>query len=442
MHTQKTASRCHETDVCRAKSTPARALLWTTVAFFADFAGVSVFAPIVPKLGQSMGLSPMQIGLLAACPSLTGALLRIPFGVAVDRMGGKWLILILLLLTSVGVAGVAGVFAFFPHPAADQYSLFLSFGALSGCGIATFSVGVPAISYWYPQRNQGLVLALYAGLGNLAPGIFALVLPVAVFTLGLGPTYSIWLGALLTLVCLLALFMKDAPYFQYRQMGLPTDGDILLAACGEELVPTGNAVESLQKATRDRRAWVLTFLYFVSFGGFVALTIWFPTYWTGRFHSTLWAAGALTALYSLSASLLRVAGGLCSDRFGGERTAVVSFLVVGAGSLLMVAADDSTARAVAGAMTLALGMGFANAGVFKLIPTYIPDAVGGAAGLVGGLGALGGFLIPLALSLLVETLGGAGYPAGFGLFLGLSAACIGLLGVLRKWSGEDKARST
>jgi NNP family nitrate/nitrite transporter-like MFS transporter len=255
-----------------------------------------------------------------------------------------------------------------------------------------------------------------------------------VLSVGLTYTYFFWLAFLLAILFLLHRFMEDAPYFQYRHMGLPTDRETLLSDCGEELVPTRTATGSLRSAVRDRRAWALTFFYFVSFGGFVALTVWFPSYWTGHFHTSMVAAGSLTALYSLSSSLLRVVGGLCSDRFGGERTAVAAYLVVAVGSILLVGARDSMALALAGMMTLALGMGFANAGVFKLVPKYVPDAVGGAAGLVGGLGALGGFVLPLFLGLFVRVSGDAGYPAGFALFLGFSTACLGLFAALRKWS--------
>jgi NNP family nitrate/nitrite transporter-like MFS transporter len=385
-----------------------------------------------------MAMGPLQVGLLAACPALTGSLLRIPFGVAVDRMGGKRPTLVLLSLTSAGIAGVAATVTLFPQPSPAQWPLFLAFGSLCGCGIAIFSVGIPTISYWYPQHKQGSILALYGGLGNLAPGIFAIALPVMVLSVGLTYAYFLWLAFLLAILVLLRRFMEDAPYFQYRHLGLPTDRKTLLSDCGEELVPTGTGTDSIRKAVHDRRAWALTFFYFVSFGGFVALTVWFPTYWTGHFHTSLVAAGSLTALYSLSTSLLRVLGGLCSDRFGGERTAVTAYVVVAAGSILLAGAGDSMGLALAGMMTLALGMGFANAGVFKLVPKYVPDAVGGAAGLVGGLGALGGFVIPLLLGFFVRANGRAGYPAGFALFLGLSVACLVLFGALRKWSREQR----
>ncbi len=422
----------NEENVCYAQSSRGAALFWTTVAFFGGFAGVSAFGPIVSKLKVSLDLSPLLMGLLAASPALSGSLLRIPFGAMVDRTGGKKPILILLALAASGIAGITLMFWIYPAPFPAQYPLFLLFGVLCGCGIAVFSVGIPSVSYWYPQKSQGSALAIYAGLGNLAPGMFALLLPYLVVSLGFTSSYVMWFGLIFLLVVLVKVFMKDAPYFQYREMGIDIDPDALLLACGEELIPSGTAMQSLRKAASDWRTWILTCLYFVSFGGFIALTVWLPTYWAELFAMSLVKAGGLTALYSLSASLLRVLGGFASDRLGGERVTLVSFIIVGIGALVMMLAAGSTGMAITGEVILALGMGFANAAVFKLVPKYSPAAVGGAAGIVGGLGAFGGFVIPPLMGLFVKFNGSAGYAQGFGVFIGLSLLSIVLIAVLNR----------
>ncbi len=415
--------------VCYARSSKAGALAWTTLAFFAGFAGVSAFGPVVGKLKKTMALDPLLMGLLAASPALTGSLLRIPFGAMVDRIGGRKPILILLSLAGAGVAGITIMFAALGPPQASHYFLFLLFGILSGCGIAIFSVGIPTVSYWYPQKQQGTALALYAGLGNMAPGIFALLLPVMVERLGFGPSYVIWFSFLTLLTALFLLFMKDAPYFQYREMGIDIDKDALVVVCGEELFPSGTAAASLRKAAAQWRTWILTALYFVSFGGFIALTVWLPTFWSERFQTSLVAAGSLAALYSLSTSLWRVCGGVVSDRVGGEKTVFASFLVMALASLLMLL-SESMSIAVAAEMLLALGMGFANAAVFKLVPKYAPQTVGGSAGIVGGLGAFGGFVLPPLMGLFVTWFGSRGYSLGFSVFLGLALASVALIVLL------------
>jgi nitrate/nitrite transporter NarK len=428
-----------KTNVCYAHSSKGMALFWTTLAFFGGFAGVSAFGPIVVRLKGALALSPLLMGLMAASPALTGSLLRIPFGAMVDRMGGRKPILILLGLAALGIAGITLLFYLYPVPQPDLYPLFLLSGILCGSGIAVFSVGIPAVSYWYPQKTQGAALAIYAGLGNLAPGLFALLLPVLVVSLGFTASYVLWFAMLAVLLVLAMVFMKDAPYFQYRQMGIEIDPDALLLACGEELTPSGTALQSIKKAGADRRTWILTFFYFVTFGGFIALTVWFPTYWSQYLGLSLVKAGALTALYSLSASVLRVAGGYASDRMGGEKVVLYAFLVTGVGAVLMITTGRSVVPAVAGEMLLALGMGFSNAAVFKLVPKYMPAAVGGAAGIVGGLGAFGGFVIPPVMGFFVKISGTPGYAHGFAVFLFLTIVALLLLLALNRYRAADPA---
>ena len=430
-----------EAAVCYAKSSRGAALTWTTLAFFAGFAGVSAFGPIVTKLKQSMALSPMLMGLLAASPALTGSLLRVPFGAMVDRMGGKKPILILLGLAVAGITAITVLFSLFPLPQPSHYPLFLMAGILCGCGIAVFSVGIPTVSYWYPQKKQGTALATYAGLGNMAPGMFAMALPFLVVSLGFAISYVLWLGMLLCLLVVFWLYMKDAPYFQYKEMGIEIDEDALFVACGVELMPSGTVVESLKKAGSSWRTWILTTFYFVTFGGFIALTVWFPTYWREYFGTSLVLAGSLTALYSLSASILRVFGGFTADRIGGEKTVFFSFVVVTIGAITMILSSESLALAITGEMLLALGMGFANAGVFKLVPKYTPETVGGSAGIVGGLGAFGGFVIPPVIGLFVKISGVQGYSQGFAVFLGLSLLSLVLFTILNRYAPKSAAEA-
>ncbi|MBC2734819.1 MAG: MFS transporter [Desulfobacteraceae bacterium] len=424
-------------NVCYAQSRKEVALFWTTLAFFGGFAGVSAFGPIVSKLKDAMALGPLLMGLLAACPALSGSLLRIPFGAMVDRTGGKKPILILLGLAAAGIAGIMVMFYLYPEPQSGQYPLFLFFGVLCGSGIAVFSVGIPTVSYWYPQKKQGSALAIYAGLGNLAPGLFAMLLPFLVVAIGFTNSYILWLAMLAVLLVLIGVFMKDAPYFQYREMGIDIDPDALMLACGEELVPSGTALQSIKTAGADWRTWILTYFYFVTFGGFIALTVWFPTYWAEFHQFSLVKAGGLTALFSLSASLLRVLGGYASDRMGGEKITLYSFVIVVAGSSLMVLATRSVGLALAGEILLALGMGFANAAVFKLVPKYSPAAVGGAAGIVGGLGAFGGFVVPPLMGLFIKFSGQAGYAQGFFVFLALAIAALVLFVILNRYAPAE-----
>lgn len=77
-------------------------------------------------------------------------------------------------------------------------------------------------------------------------------------------------------------------------------------------------------AAEEPRTWGLVALYFVSFVGFLALTAWFPIYWTNLHHMDVKSAAMLGGLgFSLIAAVVRVFGGMISERMGGERTALV-----------------------------------------------------------------------------------------------------------------------
>ncbi len=143
--------------------------------------------------------------------------------------------------------------------------------------------------------------------------------------------------------------------------------------------------------------------------------------------------------FSLVAAIIRVFGGMLSERIGGERTAVLAFVAVLIGALILTFVTDFY-QALAGELLIALGMGVGNAAVFKMVPKYVPQAVGGAAGIVGGLGALGGFIIPPFLGAIVDALGTQGYAGGFFAYVVLAVMAIGISAYF--WHLDRGSKST
>ena len=415
------------------RGTPNRGLATATFGFFIGFAGVVVYGPAASEFEQAMGLSGITLGLLVGAPNLIGSLLRIPFGAWADEVGARKPFLALLGLSIVGMAGLSAILVRYDPDGLtlSLYPAIFLFGALSGCGIATFSVGIAQTAYWFPAERQGTALATYAGIGNSSPGIFTILIPIAVGILGLTTTYLVWLAFLVVGTVVYAILAVDSSYYQLRAQGLAADRARERAAeLGQELFPSGDTRASIRAAASMRRSWVLVAMYFASFGGFLALTVWFPSYWMALHGVEPGTAGILTAVgFILLATFVRIPGGVLSDRIGGERTAILSFLVVGGGATLLIITRDGSV-AVAGMVLLATGIGVANAAVFQLLPLYVPEAVGGASGLVGGLGAFGGFAVPPLLGLFVDLHGLTGYATGFVVFLCLAGVGILLSGWL------------
>jgi len=430
------------------KGTPRQGLFGATLGFFIGFAAVALFGPTAARFQEVMHLSPLAVGFLVAMPSLSGALLRIPFSAWVDLNGGRKPFLVLLTLSVAGMTGLSAVVKFFypAHLTASMYPVLLMLALLCGCGIAGFSVGISQVSYWYPQSQQGRALAIFGGVGNLAPGIFSLILPMALGTLGLAGSYLVWLGLLVTGTILYTFLGRNAPYFQLLAQGVPPDQARPIAKQhGQTLFPARSLRESLRVSARVWRTWALVWIYFTTFGGFIALTAWFPTYWRSYFAVSAITAGLLTGLYSILTSLVRIVGGMLSDRLeeGGENTAILALLILLIGSLVMVGSQQFE-LAVPGIILLAFGMGLCNAAVFKMVPQAVPNAVGGAAGWVGGLGAFGGFVIPPVLGFAVRNLGKSGYAIGFIVFVFLALFSLSMAWILKytRESGRTQIAAT
>jgi NNP family nitrate/nitrite transporter-like MFS transporter len=428
------------TIVDRVRGTPNEGLLGATLGFFVGFASVSLFGPTAQRFQEAMALSPVLVGLLVAAPALSGSLLRIPFGAWVDTTGGRRPFLVLLILSFAGMTGLLVLSAaLYPDRlTAAFYPLVIFLGVLSGCGIATFSVGIGQVSYWFPTDHQGRALATYAGLGNIAPGLFAFLLPISLTHWGLAGSYLAWLVLLGVGIGVYYVMGLNAPYFQLRAQGVPAaEARRAAEARGQQIFPAGGAVHGLGIAARIWKTWALVFIYFTTFGGFIALTAWFPTYWVSFFGVSLATAGILTAVYSVGASIIRVPGGVVADRLGGEITAIGSLLVTLAGALLLTLSHRYD-LSVAGTILMAIGMGVANAAVFKLVPQEVREAVGGAAGWVGGLGAFGGFAIPPLLGTFVRIQGSTGYATGFVTFVLLAAASLAVALALRATRARNR----
>lgn len=399
------------------KGSPLKGLIGATVGFFFGSAAVSLFGPSAARLKEVMDLDPTLVGMMVAIPSLSGSILRIPFGAWVDTTGGKKPFTILMIFSVIGMLGLTWLInGFYPEHMHGFYPVILLCGLFCGCGIATFSVGTSQISYWYPKAKQGQPLATYAGIGTLAPGIFALIIPLYLAKWSFGSLYISWTVFLLIGTILYWWLGKNAPFFQALRKGIPRDQAITIAAEHEEdLIPKGNIKQSLVASAKVKYTWMLVALYFTTFGGFLALTSWYPTIWKQVYEFDVIKAGIYTALFSILSALLRVVAGPISDRIGGKRLCIISMWML-LGGVIGIMIIRNLSATVIFTIVIATAMGFNNAAVFKLLPRFVPQAIGGASGWVGGIGAFSGFILPTLMGWFVSEWGHVWYLLGFVVF--------------------------
>lgn len=416
--------------------------LWTaTLGLFAGLTSIVFYGVAGPQFKESLDLSGVLLGLLLSSPHVSKAFLRIPFGAWVDEVGGKKPFLILLGFSIIGMGGLV-VILFFFYPSnfnADLFPALLFFGFLGGAGGATFSVGVPKTSYWFPAQRQGYALGFYAGIGNIGPGVFNFLIPLLIGVWGLTGAYFTWLSFLVIATGIYAFYAVDAYYFQLIGQGIDRDrAKTISRDLGQEFFPSGGTWDSLKKSAANSKTWILVFLYTISFGGgFTALTAWFPTYWYSFHDVSLTIAGLLAAIFTIYGSLIRVPGGTFSDRYGGEYIAALSFGTMAIGAIILTV-SVSFLSAFLGMMILGTGMGVANAAVFELVPKYIPDAVGGASGWIGGIGGAGTLIILPILGKFVDIYGQIGYAYGFVIFIILSVICAAISFTLKSYVDKQE----
>src|SRR5690606_2540509 len=130
--------------------------------------------------------------------------------------------------------------------------------------------------------------------------------------------------------------------------------------------------------------------------------------WTLFHDMDILNAGLMAAIFTIYGSLIRVPGGKLTDRFGGEIMAGISFTIMAIGALVL-SISSTFLPSFIGMLITGTGMGVANAAVFGLVPKYVPDAVGGASGWIGGVGGAGTLIIIPVLGLFVDSYGQIGY---------------------------------
>lgn len=377
---------------------PSRRILWlSTTAFTLMFAVWLMFGVLGIPIQKEFNLSNVQLGWLAAVAILNGSIWRLGFGVITDKYGGRRVFTVLLLLTAIPTFLVAHV---------HSYEALMVCAFLLGLAGNSFNVGISWNSAWFPSERKGFALGVF-GAGNVGASVTKLIAPSMIVLVPIGGYLGglipggwrfipMLYGALLVVMAVLVWTLSP------REDRKPASGRPMR----ELLAPLSNV-----------RVWRFSLYYVVVFGAYVALAAWLPKYYVDVYHMQLRDAALLTTLFIFPASLLRPLGGWISDKFGARRVMYWVFVAMVA-SLLFLAAPSghivvNVSRSAAEAGTvevlpyslgvvmftvlvviLGIAMGIGKAAVYKHIPEYFPNDVGAVGGLVGMIGALGGFVLP------------------------------------------------
>jgi FSR family fosmidomycin resistance protein-like MFS transporter len=343
----------------------------------------ATFYLLLPLIGNELGLSYSQIGLIMTCKYIASAIANVPGGILVDTVGRKGLLMALSLFW----IGFPYLLIGFTH----SYVMLLVCVALVGFGNSLWHpTAIPTLGRRYSER-KGLVLSVHAMGGNVGDAVAPVVIGAAL-------TYFTWREVVilnvapgLVVAALLFVYLgsmrlggrKAGAEMQTFAQYLAGLRD-LFSSRSLVMLSTGSAFRSMTQAG------LLTFL---------------PVYLANQMgYSPIWVGACLFALQAAGFAASPLAGHL-SDRMGRKQI-LMSAMAATAVVLAAMALSGGSPLFVA----LVAALGFFLYATRPVVQAWMLDATpknmaGSSIGVLFGAQALGGAMGPLLGGLVADRFG-------------------------------------
>ncbi|MDP6781127.1 MAG: MFS transporter [Alphaproteobacteria bacterium] len=368
-------------------------LAMNTLAFTVNFAVWTMFSVIGIKIKAELGLNETEFGLLVATPILTGSLVRLPLGLLTDRFGGRVVYFIQMILVAIATYGMA--FAY-------QYWQYLAIGLCIGLAGGSFAIGIAYTSAWFQKERQGTVLGIF-GAGNTGAALNIFAAPLIIVAMGWRAVPEIYSVAMLVMAVIFWFCTYPDPRLEERRKkgNFPSLGDMLLPLL-------------------EPRVWRYGLAYYFVFGGFVALSLWLPKYYMMAYGLELTMAAFISLFFVIPSGVIRALGGWFSDKWGGD---TVTWWVFWASIIclffLSYPPTTFTVHGIRGDVSfdvrigvvlftflvfvVGIAQGIGKASVYRSLADHYPDNMGSVGGLVGVIGGLGGFTLPIMFGVAADA---------------------------------------
>lgn len=362
---------------------PALMLTLATIGFAVNFWAWALLSPLGSQFADSLNLSAFQVSAFVAVPVIVGSLGRIPVGALTDKYGGRVMFPVVSVLTIIPVL-------FLGFLGQDSYAALIIGGFFLGIGGTVFAVGVPYVNNWYPPEKRGTAIGIF-GVGMGGTAISALTTVQLVKAGGSSFPFIICAIALAIYAVVAWLLLRDAP---------------------GRVAPTSTLSERLGKTIKLGTTWQACALYATLFGGYVAFSVYLPTYLQADYSLTAADAANRMAGFVILAVIMRPVGGFLSDKLGPIAVLTVCLIVVVAGALGQATIPPLMPLSTICFLAMAAALGAGSGATFALVAKVAPsDMVGSVTGVVGAAGGLGGFVPPLLMGAIYGATGS--YAIGF-----------------------------
>ena len=358
-----------QSGVSTKQSGRALMLVMALLGFGINFWAWALLSPLAPGLRETLHLSMFDQAMIVAVPVVVGSLGRIPVGALTDKLGARVMFPVISAITIIPVLFLG----FIGH---SSYAGLLVGGFFLGVGGTAFAVGIPFVNAWFPPERRGLALGVF-GIGMGGTAISALTTLNLTKAYGEPTPFVVTAIALAIYAVIAALVVRDAPN--------RTPSNVKL---GKQLASTA----------RLGITWQAAALYAILFGGYVAFSVYLPTYLKTDYSLIPVDAANRMAGFVLVAVICRPIGGWLSDKVGPAAVLAGCLAVVTLGAAVQATGPALIPGGTIAFLAMAGALGAGSGATFALVAMLAPaNKVGSVTGFVGAAGGLGGFIPPLLM---------------------------------------------
>jgi MFS family permease len=360
------------------------------------------FAPLIPTFMGDLGITYAAAATIMTAYFWTYAAAQVPVGVLADRLGPRRMMLTFLSLL------VVGAIAF---PLSRDYTQSLVTRALIGLGAAGIWLpGLRLIHEWFPPQERGRATGLFSSGGGLGGTMGLVLVPVLAEHLGWRWGYAMTLIPLLATLALIFVFVRPGPLGERRSPAAVRRG----------------TAHVLMGVLRLPALWPINIAVLFSYGAFISLVTFLPSFLVKQGGLTPGRAGLVTGLITAGTVVSWPLAGFISDWLGRRKViyvfsqamcmlACLAFALLGPGA------------GFAGAALVALVTGLMLGGLvtpFVMVVELFPaDLIGTASGVVNTFCFGGSLLIPVLVGKILDISGS--FPAAFAACAAFEALALG-----------------
>lgn len=356
----------------------------------------AVISGALPFMAKDLNLDSVATGAVISAFSLSYALMQIPGGLLVDKLGSRIMGTVAILFWSVFTFLTGSVMSF-----AALIAIRFTFGLGEGSYVPA---QYKAIAVWFPKKERGRATSISnigMSVGGALTSIIAATLIVA---FGWRNVFYILLIPGLIIAALFWFVVKSSPAKNKK-------------ISAEEMAEINSDDVSLETAEKVRirdilkypAVWQIYITYFMSAMVSFGVNSWLAVYVVDGLHGTIMQFGVAGMIASIGSVLGTFAGGFAADKLRSlQKIQMCVCWILSSLFLYMGVASNSFNNLVIFFTLQGFFFASAAAALLARMAQALPrKAMGIGAGIIQTSGYIAGAISPLLIGFIVKATGGS-----------------------------------